>query len=566
MEKEPEIKNLDSALVTDLILDSQSIIQVESISSQILNNDSIANHVVIAATNGEKDGRNKKNGIILVTIALQLSLFLSALDNTIVSTILPVVGSEFNQMDIVSWVATAYVLTFDAFQPLFAKLSDIFGRKWTMIASIFIFLFGSLLCGVSTSMIMLITARAISGVGAAGATSGVYVVISDIVPLEKRGSYHGCGVLTDNTTWRWCFYINLPIGGIATLLLFFFLDLPTQKSSLIDKLKRIDYLGTLVILIAALLFLLALNFGKSKFAKEPIIPLRLFKNRSLASVFISNWWSGIGFLSIVYYLPIYFQVVKGESALFSGIRMLPLQAAMCTGSSLSGYLISKFQFYRLFIWLGTSVFTLGIGFLSLLDVNTEFYVVHIISLIGGLGLGMLFPSTTIALQASVEPKDIAVAIGLGNFSRLLGATVGIAISSSVLNSELNKSLPMVLPTEYVDMIIKQGLFIHHGLPDQYKSMAIQTYCHSFRVIWYAITPIMSLSIISSLFVKHHSLLKSNPSNNKDNNNNSNDMNHHHQHRHDQPSTNNNSNNNNSNGDEEANLEIQQLQEKKGYSY
>ncbi|KAG1132901.1 hypothetical protein G6F37_013314 [Rhizopus arrhizus] len=168
--------------------------------------------------------KNKKTNRLLTFIGLQVALFLSALDSTIISTALPRIGSDFNQMTIVSWVATAYILTFDAFQPLFAKFSDIFGRKWILMFGIGLFLFGSVLCGAATTMIMLIVARAIAGIGAAGINSMVFIIISDIVPLEKRGSYQGIinavfalasvfgpligGSFTDYVTWRWNFYIK----------------------------------------------------------------------------------------------------------------------------------------------------------------------------------------------------------------------------------------------------------------------------------------------------------------------------------------------------------------------
>ncbi|CAO3652070.1 unnamed protein product [Cunninghamella blakesleeana] len=520
MEKVKHIQTSDSAIASNLVIENHSVIQVESESNQNRNNDLTS----FQSTISEKNEKNETIAKIMTFIALQVALFLSALDSTIVSTILPHIGSEFNQMTIVSWVATAYILTFDAFQPMFAKFSDIFGHKWTLITAIIIFLIGSLLCGISTTMIMLIISRALSGVGAAGIFSGVFIVISEIVPLEKRGNYQGAinavfafagiggplGGFTDNITWRWCFYINLPIGGAAIILLFFFLDLPTQKSSLIAKLKRIDYLGTLIILIAALLFLLALNFGsdlypwtsaavlvplivsfiliilfiivESKFAKEPIVPLRLFKNKSAV-------------------------VVKGDSAMWSGIRLLPLQLAVFIFSFSGGLLISKLQSYRPFLFLGTCLITLGVGLVCLYDVNTSFPIIYGTTVIEGAGFGLIFASKMIAMQASVEPKDTPVAVGLVNFFRFLGSAVGVAIASSILNSELKHRLPTVLPSDYVDIVIQQALYVHHGLPDQYKEATIQVYCDSIRLVWYVITPLTGLSILGCFLLQHYDLRK-----------------------------------------------------------
>ncbi|KAI8330877.1 major facilitator superfamily domain-containing protein [Chlamydoabsidia padenii] len=493
-------------------------------------------------------GRRKfKRGMTF--FALQVALFLGALDGTIVSTCLPRIGTDFQEFTIASWVATSYILTFDAFQPLFAKFSDIFGRKWTLITGICIFLLGSLLCGVATSMIMLIVCRAIAGIGSAGIFSGVFVIISEMVPLEKRGSYQGLinavfalasvfgpligGSFTDHLTWRWSFYINLPIGGVALILLILFLDLPTQKTTFVDKLKRIDYVGTFIILAAAILFLLALNFGgeifpwksaaviaplvlsfglvgffaviESKFAREPILPPRLFKKRSVVSTVITNWWFGVNFFSLVYYLPVYFQVVKGDSAMWSGIRLIPMQMVLCVASTSSGFLITKTGAYRPFIWVGTSILTLHVGLVSLFDVNTNFSMIYGITVIGGFGMGLMFSSTIISLQAAVERTDISVVTGLGNFARLLGAAVGIAIASSILNSGLAERLPSILPPEYVQPTMKSSLFVRDGLPQQYQAATLQAYADSLRMIWYIMIPLTAMGVISSAFILHYNL-------------------------------------------------------------
>ncbi|CAO3651421.1 unnamed protein product [Cunninghamella echinulata] len=551
MEKENNQQTSDSSVTTTKSDENKNIIiEDEKV-------ETTADLVKEAEKIDERSDKQKKIARVMTFVALQVALFLGALDGTIVSTCLPRIGSDFNQMSIVSWVATAYILTFDSFQPLFSKFSDIFGRKWTLITGIGIFLFGSLLCGVANSMIMLIISRSIAGVGAAGIFTGVFITISEIVPLEKRGSYQGIinavfamssvfgplGGFADHVTWRWNFYINLPIGGVAIVLLIFFLNLPTKKTTFMDKLKRIDYLGTLIILLAAILFLLALNFGgelfpwgsaavivplvfsfvfagllafvESKFAKEPILPPRLFKNRSILAIIITNWWFGLTFFSLMYYLPIYFQIVKGDTAMWSGIRLIPLQLVICVVSVSTGLAITRFQLYRPFIWIGTSIITLSVGLISLFDVDTDFSMIYGITVLSGVGMGMIFSSTIIAIQASAEPKDIAVVTGLGNFTRLLGAAVGVAISGSILNSGLSQNLPTVLPQEYADMVMKSSLFVNDGLPEQYKAATLQVYCDSIRLIWYVITPLIGMGVVSSAFIKHYNLRKPGQRGNKD---------------------------------------------------
>ncbi|EIE86723.1 hypothetical protein G6F46_002743 [Rhizopus delemar] len=484
---------------------------------------------------------------VLTFIGLQVALFLSALDNTIIATALPTIGSEFNQMTIVSWVATAYMLTFDAFQPLFAKFSDIFGRKWILLFGISVFLFGSILCGAAKNMVMLIVGRAIAGIGGAGITSMVFIVISDIVPLEKRGSYQGLvnavfalasvlgplvgGSFTDYVTWRWNFYINLPIGAIAIALITFFLHLPIPQSKFSEKLKRVDYTGTAIVLAFSTLFLLALNFGgqtfpwksaavivllvlsvllvgllaivEKKFAKEPIMPPRLFRNRSVVSVLLVNWFFGMTFFSAVYYLPVYFQVVRNDSAMWSGIRLIPMQLVLSVISIAVGLSISKTGIYKPLISFGMAMLTAWIGLTSLYDQETPFSRIYGITIIGSLGLGFLFSPTIIALQAAVDVKDIAVVTGLGNFSRILGSALGVAISSTVLNSHLNQELAHVIPAEEAAKVLASSEYVNRGLPEQYKEATLEVYVNGLRTLWYVLIAMSGLGFLASFFVKHH---------------------------------------------------------------
>ncbi|CDH61531.1 tetracycline efflux protein [Lichtheimia corymbifera JMRC:FSU:9682] len=487
---------------------------------------------------------------IIVFFSLQLSLFLAALDNTIVATSLPRIGSEFQQMAISAWVVNSYILTLDSFQPLFSKFSDIFGRKYVLVVGIIVFLLGSVLCGVSKTMLMLIICRAVQGIGAAS----VFVIISDLVPLEKRGSYQGIvnavfavasvfgpligGSLTDYVSWRWNFYINLPIGGVAVVILVIFLHLPMEKQDLKTKLKRVDYAGNFLVLAAATLLLLAMNFGgqtfpwksaavivpfilvgvlvallvvvEVKYAREPLLPPRLFKNRSVVSVLISNVFFGLTFFAAVYYLPIYFQIVRNDTAMWSGIRLIPMQMMICVFSTAAGFFISKFGIYRPLITIGMTLLTLCIGLISLFDVDTSWSMVYGITVIGGTGMGLMFSSTIIALQAAVETKDIAVVTGLNNFSRVLGGALGVAIASAVLNSFLQKNLPGVLPEQYVQEVFNSPEYIRNGLPEEYILLATEVYVDSLRYVWYILIAMSSVGLLSSFFTKHHPLRRPPP--------------------------------------------------------
>ncbi|KAI8646263.1 major facilitator superfamily domain-containing protein [Parasitella parasitica] len=499
---------------------------------------------------GMERNPTKKNNLFLTFGGLQIALFLAALDSTIVSTALPRIGSEFNQMSIVAWVATAYILTFDAFQPLFAKFSDIFGRKWILIFGIVIFLLGSVLCGAAKNMIMLIVCRAIAGIGGAGIFSMVFIIIADLVPLEKRGSYQGIvnavfalssvfgpligGSFTDYVTWRWNFYINLPIGAVALAVLTFFLHLPVPKGDLKDKLKRIDYVGTLIVLAFATLFLLAMNFGGQTFpwksaavivplvltgllvallifiegkVAEPLLPPRLFKNRTISAVLATNWFFGMTFFSMVYYLPIYFQVVREDSAMWSGIRLIPMELLIAVFSTISGLFISKTGIFKPLLPIGMGLLTLCVGLISLFGQDTLFSEIYGITVIGGSGLGFMFSSAIIALQASAEPRDIAVVTGLGNFSRILGGALGVAISSAILNSSLAQDLTALVPADVVQNVLASSEYVRHGCPPEYVQDVLDCYLDALRLIWYVMTAMCGVGFFLSLFVKPAPILK-----------------------------------------------------------
>lgn len=492
----------------------------------------------------------KKNNIYLTFGGLQIALFLAALDSTIVSTALPKIGSDFNQMSIVSWVATAYILTFDAFQPLFSKFSDIFGRKWVLVFGIVIFLLGSVLCGAAKSMIMLIVCRAIAGIGGASIFSMVFIIIADLVPLEKRGSYQGIvnavfalssvfgpligGSFTDYVTWRWNFYINVPIGAVALFVLVFFLHLPVPQGNLRDKLKRIDYVGTCIVLAFATLFLLAMNFGGQTFpwksaavivplvltglliallifietkVAEPLLPPRLFKNRTISAVLATNWFFGMTFFSMVYYLPIYFQVVREDSAMWSGIRLIPMELLIAVFATFSGLFISKTGIFKPLLPTGMGLLTLCVGLISMFGEDTDWSKIYGFTVLGGAGLGCMFSSAIIALQASAEPRDIAVVTGLGNFSRILGGALGVAISSAILNSSLAQDLSPIVPADVVQSVLGSSEYARHGCPPEYVEIVLACYLDALRMIWYVMTAMCGVGFCFSLLVRPAPVLK-----------------------------------------------------------
>lgn len=321
-------------------------------------------------------------------------------------------------------------------------------------------------------------------------------------------------------------------------IIFFYLDSPIPKGTIKEKFKRVDYIGTLIVLSFATLFLLAMNFGgqtfpwnsaavivplvltvvliiglcvvESRFAKEPIMPPRLFKSRSVVAIMCTNFFFGATFFAMVYYLPVYMQVVRGDSATESGLRLIPMQLVICVLSTGVGWTISRFGQWKPFLHFGTAVLCIETGLLSLLDDNSSWSMVYGVTSFGGLGIGSLYGSALIGIQASAEPRDIAVVTGLCNFTRILGGALGIAIASAILNSSLTASLPQHMPVEYALQVIDSSLYVRNGLPSQYFEATIECYVAALKLLWQVMTAFAGVGFLASLFIKHSSLRKDKP--------------------------------------------------------
>ncbi|ORY25555.1 major facilitator superfamily domain-containing protein [Naematelia encephala] len=418
--------------------------------------------------------------VIVVFVGLSCALFCSLLDQTIVSTALPTIGQDFEQADIVSWVGTSYLLTSTAFQPMSGRLSDIFGRKVVLSASLLVFLVGTTLCAVAQSMTQLIAFRALAGIGGGGMMTLIMVIASDVVPLKERGKYQGIlggivaaansagpllgGVLSEKLTWRWCFYINLPLTVLSILVVTFLLPLKRVHGGVRRKLKQIDYLGCALTLIWTILVLLPLSWAGQqmpwssvgvilplalggiclvlfcivewRFAHLPIVPMSLFANMTFLGAQIATFFSGMMFYTSLYYLPLYFQVIWGSSPLRSGILLLPLILTQTVTSFTTGLIVSKTGDYKINLMIGYLLWAIGSGLLATIDENTSLGKLVGFQILTGIGAGQTFQTGLIAVQASVAQSEMAVATGARNFFRLLGGTISLAVCAAILNGSL----------------------------------------------------------------------------------------------------------------------------------
>jgi EmrB/QacA subfamily drug resistance transporter len=419
----------------------------------------------------------------LIIGGLLLVLLLAALDSTIVATALPTIVGEMGGLTHLSWVVTAYLLAQTVVTPLYGKLGDLYGRKKVVQVGIVIFLIGSALCGLAQSMTQLIVFRAVQGLGGGGLIVTTQAVIGDVVPPRDRGRYQGIfgavfglssiagpligGYFTTHLSWRWIFYINVPVGIVAILVLAATLPSVSKRVS-----HAIDYAGAallatslstiivvtdlggltypwtspfiLSLIAVAVVSTIAFIFVENR-ANEPVLPLRLFGNRTFVISVLVGLIVGFALFGSVTYLPLFMQVVKGDSPTASGLRMLPMMGGMLVSSIISGQLISRTGKYKIFPIIGTAVMVLGLYLLSRMQAETSLGTTALLMLILGLGLGMVMQVLVLAAQNGVDYKDLGVATSGATLFRLIGGSVGTAVLGAIFASRLHDNLARALP-------------------------------------------------------------------------------------------------------------------------
>ncbi|WP_405429697.1 MDR family MFS transporter [Micromonospora sp. NBC_00617] len=419
----------------------------------------------------------------VVLFGLMIAMMLAMLDNMIVSTALPRITFEFGGAGHFTWIVTAYILGTTVSTPIWGKLGDLYGRKTVFLTSVVIFLIGSALCGMAGSamfggvdkgMIELIAFRAVQGLGAGGLMVGVMAIIGDLVPPRERGRYQGMiagimaiamvagplvgGFITDNLSWRWAFYVNLPLGGVALLVLITTMHLPKYRTE-----HRIDWLGAGLLSVGITAIVLLTTWGGNEYdwvspqivglavlalvalvafglverrVPEPILPLALFANRNFALISVIGFLLGFAMFGAMNFLPLYQQTVQGASATNSGLLLLPLMFGMLVVSLVVGRAITKNGKYRAYPIIGGVVMTGGMALLSMLDTDTSKLQSSLYMVVLGVGMGFLMQTSMLIAQNSVEQKDLGAASGAATFFRSIGGSFGVSLFGAIFANQL----------------------------------------------------------------------------------------------------------------------------------
>ncbi|MEU2714853.1 MDR family MFS transporter [Streptomyces sp. NPDC007205] len=489
------------------------------------------------------------SGSVFVSIgALLLGLLLAALDQTIVSTALPTIVSDLGGLEHLSWVVTAYLLASTAATPLWGKLGDQYGRKRLFQTAIVIFLVGSALCGMAQNMPELIGFRALQGLGGGGLIVLSMAIVGDIVPPRERGRYQGLfgavfgatsvlgpllgGLFTEHLSWRWVFYVNLPVGVVALAVIATALQIPRRTAHHV-----IDYPGTVLIASVATCLVLVASLGGTTWAwgsaqiiglavlgvllavafvaverraAEPVLPLKLFGIRTFTLAAVISFIVGFAMFGAMTYLPTFLQVVHGISPTLSGVHMLPMVAGLLLSSTISGQIVSRTGRWKVFPVAGTAVTTIGLLLLHRLDEHSSTVRMSVYFFVFGLGLGLVMQVLVLIVQNAVSYEDLGVATSGATFFRSIGASFGVAIFGSVFAGRLGDKLAAAfrgvnLPPGASASALKSDPRGIAALPPALRPAVLHAYASSITDVFLYAAPVAVLGFLLAWFLKEDRL-------------------------------------------------------------
>ncbi|KAK5451770.1 hypothetical protein LTS15_008030 [Exophiala xenobiotica] len=492
--------------------------------------------------------------VIITIAALMLTSLCVSLDRTIIATAIPVITDHFDSLGDVGWYASAYLLTMSAFMLFMGRVYKFYNPKWVYIGCVAVFELGSLVCGVAPNSTALIVGRAIAGLGSAGVMSGAITIVVYLVPLQKRPAYTGMfggvmavafiagpllgGVFTDSVSWRWCFLINLPLGGATMVMLAFVLKLNNYKPNntpFKEQLHQLDPLGTFVLIPAVTCLLLALQWGGTKYSwsnariivllilsgmllivfayiqhwrqERATIPPRIIKNRSVASGMAYVFCSGSGMMTASYFLPIWFQAIKGASAVHSGIMFLPAILGLTVSSMFAGFATRKIGYYTQFMFLSSVLTSIGAGLICTFTTTTSHEKWIGYQVLWGLGLGFGMQQPSVAAQTALSRPDVSTGVSLMFFCQTLGGAIFVSVANNIFDNKLAQGLAGI-PGLNADLVAHVGATdLRDVVAPEYLHSVLVVYNEALRNAFYVCAALAVATIVGAVFMPWKSLKK-----------------------------------------------------------